>query len=363
MNNATHIALDVHKESIAVGILRPDARIPDCRVIENTPEAIATVVARIGLPESLITCYEAGPTGYDTYRQLTAMGVACDVIAPALIPRRPGRRVKTDRLDARNLARLHRAGELTVIRVPTREEEALRDLIRVREDLKDDKRRAQQRIKSFLLRQGRRYPGHDRGWSNKFDAWVRAQHFDEHPAQLAFSHYVETRTARADELDAIDTEINDVAVRAPLAESVTRLRCMRGIEILTAATIAAEVCDFRRFPTAHSFMAFTGLVPSEHSSGGRDRRGSITKSGNRHIRRVLVEAAWKYHHRPSIGLKLRQRSDFLPQEVLAYSWRAQLRLHARFNRIAAKGSRNVAAVAVARELAGFVWGLMTDNID
>lgn len=211
MRNATRLGMDVHKETIAVAILRPRQEIPDERVIPNTPEALRTLVAKSPARSELIACYEAGPTGYDTYRQLTALGVRCDVIAPALIPRRAGRRVKTDRLDARNLVRLHRAGELTAIRVPTPEEEALRDLIRVREDLKDDRRRTQQRVRGFLLRQGRRYPGASRGWSDKYDLWVRAQHFDEPAAEAAFRHYVAALDTRRTHLKAIDSEIEAAA--------------------------------------------------------------------------------------------------------------------------------------------------------
>ncbi|HXF57998.1 MAG TPA: transposase, partial [Actinomycetota bacterium] len=230
----------------------------------------------------------AGPTGYDTHRQLASLGVRCDVIAPALIPRRAGRRVKTDRLDARNLVRLHRAGELTPIRVPTLEEEAIRDL------------------------------------------WVRGQHFDEPATEAAFRHYLPALDTRRSQLRAIDAEIEVAAKLPPLAGPVARLRCLRGIDILSAVTIAAEVCDFRQFPSAVSSMAFTGLVPSEHSSGARERRGSITKTGNAHLRRVLVEAAWSYRHRPAIGPELRRRTEGQPPEVLAYAWHAQCRLCSRF---------------------------------
>ena len=308
---------------------------------------------------SLIACYEAGPTGYDTYRLLDSLGVRCEVIAPALIPRRAVRRIKTDRLDARNLARLHLAGELTAIRVPSRSEEALRDLIRVREDLKDDRRRAQQRIKGFLLRQGRRFPGHSQGWSARFDTWVRAQRFEDKAAQLAFDHYLQARGARAVQLAAIDSEIEAAVTAPPLAEPVAHLRCLRGIDTLSAATIAAEVCDFRRFRDAPSFMAFTGLVPSEHSSGTRRHRGSITKTGNRHVRRVLVEAAWSYRHRPYMGVSLARRNQGQPREVVAHCYNAQVRLNSRYWRLVATRDSRVAVVAVARELAGFVWALMT----
>lgn len=362
MDRLTYLGLDVHKETIAVSLLGAEDAAPSHRVIDNTPEALRKTIAKAGPADSLRACYEAGCTGYDTYRLLRSWGVACDVVAPSLIPRRPGDRVKTDRIDARNLALLHRARQLTAIRVPSREEEALRDLVRVREDIKDDRRRAQQRIKSFLLRQGRRFPGPSLGWSARFEAWVRTQRFADPAAQLAFDHYLAARTACASQLDAIDAQISDAADRPPLADDVARLRCLRGIGTLSAATIATEVCDFRRFATAASFMAFTGLVPSEHSSGSKDRRGSITKSGNRHVRRVLVEAAWSCRHRPHIGRPLAARQQGQPPEVVAYCLKAQHRLHRQFWRIEANHHKNVAAVAVARELAGFVWGLMTDRI-
>jgi transposase len=363
MTSFTHLGLDVHKDSIAVGVLRSDGIVPDFRMIDNTPEALRKVVRKMGRPEHLIACYEAGPTGYDTYRLLTALGVRCDVIAPALIPRRPGQRVKTDRIDARNLARLHRAGELTTIRIPTPEEEALRDLVRAREHLKDDRRRAQQRVKSFLLRHGRRFPGGTRGWTKRFDEWVRSQRFDDPAAQLTFRHYLSARDLRTTQLGQIDAELDRAAEQAPLLEPVARMRCLKGIDTLSAATIQAEVCDFRRFATASAFMGFTGLVPSEHSSGDRQHRGSITKSSNRHLRRVLVEAAWSYRHRPNVSPKLRARMHGEGADVLAFCWKGQVRLHARFHRVAVRRGRNKAAVAVARELAGFVWALMLDRIE
>lgn len=362
MNDATHLGLDMHKETIAVALLRPGESVPDERTIPNTPEAVKKLIRGCSA-KPLVACYEAGPTGYETHRLLTSLGVPCDVIAPTMTPRRAGARVKTDRIDARNLAHLHRAGELTPIRVPSPREEALRDLVRVREDIRDDRRTTQHRVKSFLLRQGRRYPGRDKGWSDKFDLWARSQRFEEPAADAAYRHYLAALDVRRTQLGAITAEIEAAAMLPPLAASVAKLRCLRGIETLSAVTIVAEVCDFHRFARASSFMAFTGLVPSEHSSGGSVHRGSITKTGNAHVRRVLVEAAWSYRHRPAVGINLRRRSEGQPPEVLAYAWAAQCRLFSRFHSIAQAKNRNVAVVAVARELAGFIWGLMTDNIE
>lgn len=362
MNEFTHIGLDVHKETIAVALLRPGTTDCEERVIPNTPEALRRLLARFPDRDGLRACYEAGPTGYDTHRLLTSLGVACEVIAPSLIPRRAGVRVKTDRTDARNLARLHRAGELTAVRVPTPAEEALRDLVRAREDLKSDRRIARQRIRSFLLRYGKRYPGPGARWSFRFEVWMRAQRFDEAAAQAAFEHLLGAYFVRDAQLAAVDAQIAELALLEPLAEPVARLRAFRGIDTLTAVTLTTETCDFRRFPSAGSYMAFTGLTPSEHSSGASIRHGAITKTGNAHVRRVLVEAAWAYRYAPAVRGAHARRLEGQPPEVAAYSWAAQCRLHATYRKLAPRKGPNKAVTAVARELSGFVWGAMTDRM-
>jgi transposase len=361
MHELTHIGLDVHKETIAVAVLRPGATDCDERVIPNRPEALRKLLARYPERSLLRTCYEAGPSGYDTHRLLTSLGIACDVIAPSLIPRRCGARVKTDRSDARNLARLHRAGELVAIRVPSSAEEAVRDLVRAREDLKSDRRIARQRIRSFLLRYGKRYPAPGARWSSRFEVWVRALRFEEPAAQAAFEHLLGAYFVRDSQLAAVDRQIEQLAGSEPLASEVALLRAFRGIDTLSAVTIATETCDFRRFASAPSYMAFTGLVPSEHSSGPTIRHGSITKAGNRHVRRVLVEAAWAYRYAPAVRGAHAKRLEGQPPELAAYSWAAQCRLHATYRKLAAKKGPNKAVTAVARELAGFVWGAMTGN--
>jgi len=362
MNECTHIGLDVHKDTIAVAVLRPGITDCDERVIPNTPEAVRRLLSRYPDPSQLSICYEAGPTGYDTHRLITSLGIACDVIAPSLIPKRPGVRVKTDRIDARNLARLHRAGELVSVRVPTPAEEAVRDLVRAREEIKNDRRIARQRIRSFLLRYGRSYPAPGSRWSTRFEVWMRALHFDEPMSQAAFEHLVATYFMRDSQLAAIDRQIEQIASLEPLATDVARLRAFRGIDTLTAVTLVTETCDFRRFGSAGSYMAFTGLVPSEHSSGATRHQGSITKTGNQHIRRVLVEAAWAYRYAPAVRGKLKDRLEGQPPEVVAYSWAAQCRLNSTYRKLAAKKGANKAVVAVARELSGFVWGAMTGNM-
>jgi len=362
MEEPTHIGLDVHKETIAVAVLRPGTVECDERVIPNTPEALRKLLSRYPDRTLLRTCYEAGPTGYDTQRLITSLGITCDVIAPSLIPRRSGVRVKTDRADARNLARLHRAGELVAVRVPTSAEEALRDLVRAREDLKNDRRIARQRIRSFLLRYGKRYPAPGSRWSFRFEVWMRALRFSEPASQAAFEHLLGAYFVRDSQLGAVDQQIAELALLEPLAGAVARLRAFRGIDTLTAVTLLTEICDFRRFPSAGSFMAFTGLVPSEQSSGQSRHQGSITKTGNAHLRRVLVEAAWAYRYAPAVRGKLRARQIGQPPEVVAYSWAAQCRLHGTYRKLAAKKGPNKAVVAVARELSGFVWGAMSDRM-
>lgn len=362
MQQLTHIGLDVHKDTIAVAVLRPNTTEVDERVIPNTPEAVRKLLARHREPEALRVCYEAGPTGYDTHRLITSLGIDCDVIAPSLIPKRSGVRVKTDRTDARNLARLHRAGELTSVRVPTSAEEAARDLIRVREEVKSDRRIARQRIRSFLLRYGKRYPGPSDKWSVRFEVWARALRFDEPYAQEAYAHLLSAYFVRDTQLAAMGKRIEELSCEEPFADGVALLGSLRGIGTLTAMTILAETCDFRRFPDAGRYMAFTGLTPSEHSSGASRHQGSITKTGNRHVRRVLVESAWAYRHAPAVRGKLRERLAGMPPEVAAYSWAAQCRLNQTFRRISARKGTPTAVVATARELSGFVWGLMTGNL-
>lgn len=362
MNECTHIGLDVHKDTIAVAVLRPGTTEVDERVIPNTPEAIRRLLRRYEDPSALRTCYEAGPTGYDTHRLITSLGFDCDVIAPSMIPRRSGARVKTDRIDARNLARLHRAGELTSVRVPGEAEEAVRDLIRVREEVKCDRRVARQRIRSFLIRYGKRYPGPRDAWSHRFEVWARSLSFDEPHAQEAFSHLLGAYFIRDTQLAEMGRRIEEIAGSEPFASDVARLSTLRGISTLSAMTIISETCDFHRFGNAGSYMGFTGLTPSEHSSGASRHQGSITKTGNRHIRRVLVESAWAYRHAPAVRGRLRERLEGQPPEVAAYSWVAQVRLNGTYRRIAARKGAHTAVVATARELSGFVWGLMTDNL-
>lgn len=352
----THVGLDVSKASISVALLRADGHLDEER-IPNTPEDVRRLVRRWAEPSTVRVCYEAGPTGYALYRQFTALGVDTTVIAPSLTPRRPGDRIKTDRRDARKLAGLFRAGELTAVRVPTPAEEAVRDLLRARQDEREDILRARHRLSKFLLRHGRIYAD-GKAWTQRHAAWLAKQRFSEPAAQRTLGHYRAELDMRLASLKLLDDELFAIAGREPFAPTVARLCALRGIAELSALTIAVEVGDFRRFESAPAFMAFVGLVPSERSSGERRAQGPITKAGNAHLRWVLVEAAWHARRRPNVGPALAQRLAGQPPEVLAVATRAQGRLHARYWRLVSRHkSSNVAVVAVARELAGFCWDL------
>ncbi len=354
-----HLGLDVSKDSISVGILDPDDALPVVDRIFHDEPSVRRLIGRFDDPSRLWACYEAGPNGYELHRLLSSLGVRCDVVAPSLIPRAPGDRVKTDKRDCRRLARLHRAGELVAIRVPTPAEEGVRDLCRARTVAIEDRRRARQRLGAFLLRHGTVWRGGS-NWTMKHHEWLARQRFSDAAAASAYAFYRADVANREATVEAIEAELTLWFSQAPFADAVRRLSAYRGIAQVGALSLAAEVCDWRRFPRPATFMGFAGLVPSEYSSGDRTRRGRLTCTGNVHVRTQLVEGAWAYQHRAYVGAELRRRHQGLDPEVVARAWAAQLRLCARWRRLAArKDSRNTVTAAVARELAGFVWAEMT----
>jgi transposase len=351
--------MDVAKDAIAVGVLGWGEEIPVVDKIFHDEASVRRLVARFEDPAVLRVCYEAGPTGYGLHRLLVSLGVRCDVVAPALIPRRAGDRVKTDRRDAQRLARLHRAGELTAIRVPSPAEEAVRDLCRARADLVADRRRGRQRLKAFLLRHGRVYRA-GRSWTQEYQRWLAAQHFDDAALRVTYAHYRSVLGSRDAELAAIEADLMGWCDREPFTDTVARLAAYRGLGELTALVLAAEIIDWRRFATAPLFMGFTGLVPSEYSTGEAIRRGHITKAGNRVARTVLVEAAHAYRHRPAVGATLKARQRRTTADTVARSWAAQQRLCGRYRRMSGHHKpTGVIVTAIARELAGFCWAEMT----
>jgi transposase len=360
MSNATtktvSVALDVHKSSVRLAAVRADELL-DVRTLPYDHAAVERAVSR--WPGARV-CYEAGPTGFGLYRHLAERGIACEVVAPGLVPARPGERVKTDPRDARKLARLHAGGLLEPIFVPSRELEAARDLVRAREDARLDRMRARHRLSKFLLRHERTMP--TKCWGVTRRAWLATQEFEFAAQQHAFNDYLQALDLVDRRIEALEREVRQVAERGPWTELVARLRCLRGIDTLTALGIVCEVGDLARFATAEEFMSFTGLVPSERSSGERRKQGSITKAGNAHLRRLLVEAAWNARRRPQVGYELARRQRDQDPVVVERAWRCQQRLHKRWRRMAARGKpHQKIVVACARELAGFVWAIATDQ--
>lgn len=360
MRAYTWVGLDVHKATIAVAVARGDAAPEGLGVIPNTAQALAALMRKLGPPATLRVCYEAGPCGYVVYRQLTVAGIACTVVAPTLIPVRPGERVKTDRRDAVKLARLFRSGELTAVWVPTAADEALRDLVRAREAARKDLRRARHRLQKFLLRQGLSCPVRTKAWSARYQAWVAGLTF-AHAAQTVVCRDYRTAVERAAARVAnLDAELALAVEQLPESTRavVRALQVLRGVALVTAVTAVVEVGRFGRFPTPRALMAYSGLVPREASSGGTTWRGSITKTGNAHLRRVVIEAAWAYRHRPAVGLALRRRRADQPAALCALADKAQERLHRRYRRLLARGkSAPKVVTAVGRELLGFLWAI------
>lgn len=357
-NGSTVIGLDVHKQTVVAAVLPPRAdRARETVTIENHPKAVERLVTRLAARGPVAFVYEAGPCGYEVQRQIVELGYPCTVVAPALTPVRPGDRVKTDRRDAEKLARLYRAGELTPIRVPTRVEEAARDVVRVREDALADRLRARHRLGKFLLRQGRVYR-ETKAWGVAHRTWLRTQRFEWPTLQHTFEAYLQALEEVEARLAALTQQVTDLAHQAPYRILVQYLRCLKGIDTLSAVTIAVEAQEFRRFDRARAFMSYTGAVSAERSSGGTVRRGSITKVGNAHLRRVLVEAAWSYRHGTGVSHELSERRKGCPAEVVRIAKKAQARLHRTFWRLTSRTKPSqVAVVAVARELAGFVWAI------
>lgn len=360
MSKVRWAGLDVHAETIAVAVAEGTGEVRSVGVIPNRPEAVRRLVKQLGGAQGLRVCYEAGPTGYVLYWQLTALGVGCEVMAPTLVPVRPGERVKTDRRDARKLTGSYRAGELTPVWVPDPAHEALRDLVRAREAGRRDQLRARHRLGKFLLRQGRRAPEGVRAWSQRHAQWLGTVAF-AHGAQeatfLDYRHEVEHAEQRIARLERALDEAVRTAPEA-LQAIIAALQALRGIAQVSAATIAVEVGRFSRFRSPRQLMGYSGVVPREHSSGARVRRGAITKTGNAHLRRILVEAAWSYRHRPALGRRLCERQASVGEPICQMAWKAQHRLHQRYRVLSARGKpKGQVVTAVARELLGFMWAI------
>jgi transposase len=355
----TYVGLDVHKESIVVAVAEGGLRgeVREYGRIANTPAALDRLARKLGGDGvKLRSCYEAGPCGYGIQRQLSAQGHECVVVAPSLIPKRAGDRVKTDRRDAASLARLHRAGELTAVWVPDAGHEAMRDLVRARLDAVHALRRARQQLSGFLLRQRRHY-GRP-AWTRLHRRWLAGLRFEQPAHHLVLEDYITAVEAAEARRDRLTGQIAAMLPDWTLAPVVVALQTMRGMALVNAATLIAELGDLSRFANPRQLMAYLGLVPSEHSSGTSVRRGGITKAGNNAARRLLIEAAWSYRFPARLSRELLLRQENQPKPIREIAWKGQVRLCARYRRLARTGKpANIVTTAIARELSGFVWAI------
>lgn len=348
------IALDVHKLSIVAATLAPAGGELEVQRIETTERAIRRFIDRLGGPDGLAVCYEAGPGGFELLRLLTRLGVACDVIAPSLVPIRAGDRVKTDRRDAKKLVRLYRAGALTFVQAPTIETEGLRDVMRCRDDLRCARMAARHRVAKALLRHGHVFREGKKSWTLAHRAWVNQQRLVDPLAQLALEQMLTHLDSVERQLAALDNRIEQIADSDRWRDEVQTLTAFRGISTRTALGLIAEIGDFHRFAHPRELASYLGITPSEYSSGDQQHRGHITKCGNRHARRLLVECAWHYRHRPRLPANAPAPTD--------RAWQAQIRLHHRYRHLTEHGKRTtVTNIAIARELSGFLWAAMTDQ--
>jgi transposase len=353
-----YIGLDVHKETIAVSIAPQNStEVRRYGIIGGSLEAVDKLIKKLVKDNvELRLVYEAGPCGFVLCRYLRHKGFHCDVVAPSLIPKKASDRVKTDRRDADQLARLFRAGELTAIHVPDQEDEAIRDLVRARFCAMTDQRQARNRLKGFLLRHGFRYTGKS-SWTDAHQRYLSALNMPQAAQQIAFQEYIHAIKDATDRLERLTQAVEDALPGWKWEPVVRALMSLRGVQVLTAMTLVAEVGDFKRFEDPRSLMHFFGLTPSEHSSSDRRVQGGITKCGNAHCRRVLTEAAWHYRLSPKVSAVMQKRQEGLSKPVQTIAWKAQQRLHKRFHHLCAKKKSVTAASAVARELAGFVWAI------
>jgi transposase len=359
-DNSIFIGMDVHKNSIDIATAQKGRKgqVLHYGKIDGTLAALDKVVRKlVSKGDRLHFVYEAGPCGYQIYRHLTAQGFDCSVVAPSRVPKQSGDQIKNDRRDALRLARLHRAGELTAVYVPLAEDEAIRDLTRAREDAKSDEKKSKLRLLAFLLRSGQRYTGSSL-WSRAHMRWLADIKMAHRSQQIVLQEYIDTLNQCSARVQRLTEQIRQLLPSWQLFTVVQALQSLRGVSLIVAATTVAEVGDLKRFQSPVELMSYLGLVPSEHSSGQRTRRGSITKAGNGHVRRMLVEAAWAYRLRARVSRPLLKRQEELPQHIRDLAWKAQLRLCARYRHLWVKGkAKQLIVTAIARELCAFMWAI------
>ena len=359
---AAYVGLDVHKESIVVAVARAGRGAPvSWGEIANKPKAVVKLIERLNGEfggEVLLLCYEAGPCGYGLYRQLLGLGHDAQVVAPSLIPRKPGERIKTDRRDAAKLAQRLRSGDLTAVWVPDEEQEAMRDLSRARDDLKSQERKARQQLNAFVLRHGHAWPSNKTRWTKTHYHWLACLEFAHDWQYVVLEEYVDAAQAASQRVAEITAQMERVLPQWSLAPVVDSLVALRGIDKLAAMVLLAELGDISRFESPRQLMGYLGLVPSEHSTGRRRRQGSITRTGNRYARRMLVESAWSYRFPARRTMHLKRKALNATAEAKAIAWRAQKRLCGRYRTLLQAGKNTKqTTVAIARELVGFIWAI------
>jgi transposase len=362
-----YVGLDVHKESVTAAVLPAGAPAPTrVDTLANDPAKLKRYLDRLATQGTLRCCYEASGAGYVLHRLLTGWGYHCDVIAPSLIPQKPGHQRKHDRHDATQLAHYYRSGDLTPIRIPTEAEERVRDIVRCRETLQRELLKSRHYLLKFLARRGFVYR-EGTHWAQPHRRWLTALARDDSPLppedRFVFREYLALFEYKLQRRDALDAEIEQLALRPALREAVGRLQCFRGISVHVAMVLATELVDWRRFASPRQLAAYLGFVPREDSSGDRERKGAITKAGNAHCRHALIQAAWSYRYAPKVAAHLKQRQAGQPPGVIAHAWKAQQRLHKRYVHLSYRKQPQVAVVAVARELIGFLWATLQDLPD
>jgi transposase len=362
MSNATTswVAMDTDAANIQVAIFRGEGKDPDEEFqVGSDSRGIGRLKKKLEKEPGPVKCvYEAGPCGYGLYRQLREAGYECEVIAPSLTPRKPGQQVKTNRLDARRLAVYYRGGQLTPVRIPDEKQETLRDMLRARDDVRRDVMQRRQRLNGFLLRHGHHFQDGKNRWTQKHWAWIRSQSL-EGKLDVVLNEYITAVEQSQEQLKRFDQQIEEAAQKPEYARKVARYSVLRGVRTLSAMTIIAEGGDLRQYAGAAAFMGSTGMVPRESSTGDHQRRGSITKAGNGYLRRILIEAAWAYQKRAHGGATIQKRRQDQPEWLIAIARKADQRLHQKFAKLQYRYNKKtvVAAVAVARELAGFIWAI------
>ena len=360
---ALYVGLDVHKDSIAIAVAWPGRGVPESRgEIAHKPKTVAKLVQRLSEECGggiVLFCYEAGPCGYGLYRQIIETGHDCQVVAPSLIPRKPGERIKTDRRDALKLSQLLRAGELTAVWVPDEEQEAMRDLTRARGDMKAQQLKARQQLNGFVLRHGHHWPSRKSRWTQGHYRWLESLKFDSPWQQVVLQEYIDAVKAASQRVDDITAQMLGALAQWSLKPVVESLVALRGIDKVAAMVLLAELGDISRFESPRQLMAYLGLVPSEHSTGKRRRQGAITLTGNSHARRMLVESAWSYRFAARQTLHLKRKAVNASQQAKAIAWRAQKRLCGRYRSLIQAGkNQKLVCVAIARELVGFIWDVV-----